>query len=82
MLKDFLYPEQPYRGDGDPELSQALLDFSRRIAYLINLESNGKLKPEEAYEGIKSSVKELKKLKKEYKKLLEGETDEDQSSES
>ncbi len=74
-LKDFLYPEQPYRGDGDPEVSQALIDFSRKIGYLVNLESNGKLKPEEAYEGIKGAVKELKKLKKEYKKLLEGDED-------
>ena len=65
---DFLYPKAPYRGNFKPEnliFNANLQEFSQRVTYICNLESNGKLTPEESYRQIKTLWKQLKKSKQE-----------------
>lgn len=65
---DFLHPRHPYHGQVKPEnlvFNSNLQEFAQKISYVCNLETGGKLAPEEAYKQIKSLWKELKKSKKE-----------------
>lgn len=65
---EFLYPRARYRGAVQPEnlvFNANLQEFSQRISFICNLESNGKLTPEESYKQIKSLWKQLKRSKKE-----------------
>lgn len=65
---DFLHPRHSYRGNVQPEnlvFNSNLQEFSQKISYICNLETGGKLAPEEAYKQIKFLWKELKKSKKE-----------------
>ena len=65
---DFLYPHSSYRGKVKPEylvFNSNLQEFAQRISYICNLETGGKLSPEEAYKQIKSLWKQLKRSKKE-----------------
>ena len=65
---DFIYPRHPYHGKVKPEnliFNSNLQEFSQKISYVCNLETGGKLAPEQAYKKIKSLWKELKKSKKE-----------------
>jgi hypothetical protein len=64
---DFLYPRGRYYGQVKPEnlvFNANLQEFAQKISYICNLETGGKLPPEEAYEQIKGLWKELKHTKK------------------
>jgi hypothetical protein len=41
-----------------------LQEFAQRVSYVCNLETNGKLAPEEAYKQIKALWKQIKRTKK------------------
>lgn len=65
---NFLYPRHPYHGKVKPEnlvFNSNLQEFAQRVSYICNLETGGKLPPEQAYKEIKSLWKELKRSKKE-----------------
>ncbi|QOV23939.1 DUF7219 family protein [Anabaenopsis elenkinii] len=64
---DFLYPRGRYYGHVKPEnlvFNANLQEFAQRISYICNLETGGKITPEEAYEQIKALWKQLKQTKK------------------
>jgi hypothetical protein len=46
------------------EFERALARFGDKVDLLVGLEINDKISPEEAYQQIKSMMKELKKLRK------------------
>lgn len=63
---NFLYPRNRYYGQVKPEnlvFNANLQEFSQRVSYICNLETNGKLSPEEAYNQIKELWKQLKRTK-------------------
>lgn len=65
---DFLYPRHNYHGKVQPKnlvFNSNLQEFAQKISYICNLETGGKLPPEEAYKQIKSLWKQLKRSKKE-----------------
>jgi hypothetical protein len=49
---------------------KALAHFGTRVDIIIALEMGGKLDAEIAYKNIKSELKELKQVRKQYKKDL------------
>ena len=62
----FLYPKSSYRGEFSPEnlvFDANLQEFSQKVAYTCNLETSGKLSPEDAYLKIKQLWHELKQSK-------------------
>lgn len=64
---NFLYPRSHYHGQVQPEnlvFNANLQEFAQKISYICNLETGGKLAPDEAYKQIKSLWKELKRSKK------------------
>jgi hypothetical protein len=64
----FLYPRRRYYGQFKPEnvvFNANLQEFAQKVGYITNLETSGKLSPEEAYSQIKALWKELKRSKKE-----------------
>ena len=64
---DFLYPRNRYHGEFTPQnlaFNANLQEFAQRVSYICNLETGGKIPPEEAYEQIRSLWKKLKKSKK------------------
>ena len=64
---DFIYPRSRYYGQVKPEnlvFNANLQEFAQRISLICNLETGGKISPEEAYAQIKSLWKELKRTKK------------------
>lgn len=64
---DFLHPRHRYRGEVKPEnliFNANLQEFAQKVGYITNLETNGKLTPEESYRKIKQLWKELKASKK------------------
>lgn len=64
---DFLYPRSRYRGEFTPEnlvFDANLQEFAQKVNFICNLETNGKLPPEEAYKQIKALWKQLKSSKK------------------
>jgi hypothetical protein len=66
--ENFLYPRSSYRGAVKPEnvvFNANLQEFAQRISYICNLETGGKVSPEDAYKQIKALWKELKQSKKE-----------------
>ena len=65
---NFLYPHHSYHGKIKPEnlvFNSNLQEFSQKISYICNLETGGKVPPEQAYKQIKSLWKQLKRSKKE-----------------
>jgi isopropylmalate/homocitrate/citramalate synthase len=63
---DFLYPRGRYYGQVKPEnlvFNANLQEFAQKISYICNLETAGKLPPEEAYDQIKELWKNLKNSK-------------------
>lgn len=65
--ENFLYPRSRYYGQVKPEnlvFNANLQEFAQKISYICNLETGGKLQPEEAYEQIKALWKNLKRTKK------------------
>ena len=66
-FSDFLMPRRPYRSKVNPEnlvFDANLQEFAQRVSYISNLESSGKISPQESYIQIKSLWKELKQSKK------------------
>jgi polyhydroxyalkanoate synthesis regulator phasin len=64
---DFLYPRGRYYGQVKPEnlvFNANLQEFAQKVSYICNLETAGKISPEEAYENIKDLWKSLKQAKK------------------
>lgn len=64
---DFLYPHSRYYGQVNPEnlvFNANLQEFAQKISYICNLETSGKITPQEAYEQIKELWKQLKRTKK------------------
>jgi hypothetical protein len=64
---NFLYPRGRYYGQVKPEnlvFNANLQEFTQRVSFICNLETAGKLPPEEAYHQIKALWKELKRSKK------------------
>lgn len=49
-------------------LEKALAHFGTRVDIICALEMGGKLDAETAYKNIKSELKELKRVRKQYKK--------------
>ncbi|MCX7593583.1 MAG: hypothetical protein N2235_07460 [Fischerella sp.] len=65
---DFLYPRSRYYGQVKPEnllFNANLQEFAQKVSYICNLETSGKIPPEEAYEQIKALWKILKQSKQE-----------------
>ncbi|MCT7948835.1 hypothetical protein NG798_03455 [Ancylothrix sp. C2] len=63
----FFYPRSRYYGSVKPEnlvFNANLQEFAQRVSYLANLETNGKLSPQETYKEIKQLWKQLKTSKK------------------
>lgn len=64
---DFLFPHSHYRGPVQPEnlvFNANLQEFAQRVSYITNLETNGKVTPEQSYRAIKALWKDLKESKK------------------
>ncbi|NMG59824.1 hypothetical protein E1H12_15180 [Geitlerinema sp. P-1104] len=64
----FIFPRNRYYGDFKPEnvvFNANLQEFAQRVNYICNLETSGKLPPDEAYEAIKDLWKQLKASKRE-----------------
>jgi hypothetical protein len=64
---DFLYPRSRYYGQVKPEnlvFNANLQEFAQRVSYICNLETAGKISPEESYQRIKELWKQLKHSKK------------------
>lgn len=64
---EFLYPRSRYYGQVKPEnlvFNANLQEFAQRVSFICNLETNGKLSSEEAYNQIKALWKQLKRSKK------------------
>lgn len=60
---NFLYPRSPYRGNFSPAnlvFNANLQEFAQKVSYVCNLETNGKISPQEAYKQIKNLWKELR----------------------
>jgi hypothetical protein len=65
--ENFLLPRFRYRGQVKPEnlvFNANLQEFSQRVSYISNLETNGKISPEQSYQQIKALWKELKRSRK------------------
>jgi hypothetical protein len=63
----FFYPRSRYYGEFHPEnvvFNANLQEFAQRVGYISNLETSGKLTPEQAYKQIKALWKQLKRSKK------------------
>ncbi len=61
---DFLYPRYRYQGHFKPEnlvFNANLQEFSQQVGYICNLETRGKLSPQESYEQIESLWEQLTK---------------------
>jgi hypothetical protein len=66
-LGDFFYPHNHYYGQFKPEylaFNATLQDFAQRVSHIANLQTTGKLSPEEAYKQIHLLWKQLKRAKK------------------
>lgn len=66
--KKFLYPISHYYGEFTPQnlvFNANLQLFAQQVSYLCNLEANGKISPDDAYEEIKKFWQQLKHSKQE-----------------
>ena len=64
---DFLYPRGRYYGQVKPEnlvFNANLQEFAQKVSYICNLETAGKVPPEQAYDQIKELWKNLRNSKK------------------
>jgi hypothetical protein len=64
--ESFLYPRRHYRGQAKPEnlvFNANLQEFAQRVSYISNLETAGKLSPQESYKQIEALWKQLKRSK-------------------
>lgn len=61
--ENFLFPHSSYRGEFTPEnlvFNANLQEFAQKVSYICNLETNGKMPPQEAYKQIKNLWKNLR----------------------
>ncbi len=61
--KSYLYPRSSYRGEFTPEnlvFNANLQEFAQKVGYICNLETNGKIPSNQAYEQIRVLWKDLK----------------------
>ncbi|MDB9540184.1 hypothetical protein NWP21_15175 [Anabaenopsis sp. FSS-46] len=66
--KNFIYPRSRYYGQFEPKnliFNANLQEFAQKVGYISNLETSGKLTPQQAYKQIKTLWKQLKRSKKE-----------------
>lgn len=66
----FLFPRSRYYGKVKPEnlvFNANLQEFAQRVSYICNLETAGKLSPEDSYNQIKDLWNHLKRTKKQLK---------------
>jgi hypothetical protein len=66
-LRDFIHPRSSYYGKFKPEylvFNANLQEFAQRVSYICNLQTSGKIPPEEAYKQIQSLWKQLKQAKR------------------
>lgn len=66
--QQFLYPTSRYHGEFSPQnlaFNANLQEFAQRIGYICNLETGGKISPQQAYKDIKELWKMLKRSKAE-----------------
>jgi len=66
-LDNFLYPRSRYYGQVNPEnlvFNANLQEFAQKVSYICNLQTSGKLSPEESYQKIKTLWKQLKLSRK------------------
>ena len=64
---DFLFPYRRYQGKFKPEnlvFNANLQEFSQRVSYISNLESSGKLSPEDSLQRNQIALEEAKTLQK------------------
>ncbi len=64
---NFLHPRSRYRGHFKPEnlvFNANLQEFASRVMTISNLETGGKISPEDSYREIKALWKDLKRSKK------------------
>lgn len=65
--ENFLYPKAGYRGNFSPEhlvFNANLQEFAQKVMYICNLETNGKISTDKAYNEIKALWKKVKQSKK------------------
>lgn len=63
----FLYPRSRYHGQVKPEnlvFNANLQEFAQRVSYICNLETAGKISPEDSYNQIKEIWNQLRRTKK------------------
>ena len=63
---EFLYPRSRYYGKVKPEnlvFNANLQEFAQQVSYICNLETAGKLSPDEAYEKMKTPLRWIKGIK-------------------
>lgn len=66
--ENLLFPRSRYHGEFKPEnlvFNANLQEFAQKVGYVVNLQTSGKVAPEEAYTQIKALWKQLKHSKKE-----------------
>ena len=64
---DFLYPRSRYYGQVKPEnlvFNANLQEFAQKVNLICDLETGGKIPPQDDYKQIKKLWKELKRTKK------------------
>ncbi|WP_017661932.1 DUF7219 family protein [Baaleninema simplex] len=65
---NFIFPRGRYYGEFKPEnvvFNANLQEFTQRVNYICNLETSGKISPQEAYDAIKALWKQLRQSKRE-----------------
>ncbi|MEC4895434.1 MAG: hypothetical protein SAL07_18995 [Oscillatoria sp. PMC 1051.18] len=63
---NFLYPRSTYRGQVKPEnvvFNANLQEFAQRVNYICNLETGGKVPPDQAYKQIRELWQQLTQSK-------------------
>ncbi|MDF5732702.1 MAG: hypothetical protein PUP92_33115 [Rhizonema sp. PD38] len=61
---NFLYQRYQYQGKFNPQnlvFNANMQEFSQRVGYICNLETRGKLSPQQSYEQIQALWEELTK---------------------
>lgn len=65
--EQFIYPKESYRGDFKLEkvaFNANLQEFAKKVNVICNLETNGKISSQKAYQDIKALWKQLKSTRK------------------
>lgn len=68
IKEKFFNPQSTYRGEFTPEslaFNANLQEFANRISIICNLETGGRIAPDDAYKQIKQLWKQLKQSKAE-----------------